>query len=376
MEIMAKILSIFLAFLTLADYSEGLSRRKIYTLYSAKKTWNEAKAICESKQSQLLKIKSAKHYEEISYLDRMEWGNRVMNEFASSSGMWSPLHKPFWNTTWTYQDCEPYSLTVPGTSVKKCSTYQPNSIISSAPCDEEHIFICERFEGDCWFQPFYEMTTKWFEAATSVPINDPNIKAEDCALECRNLYDINTGTECWGFTFYPAVPLCTLHVNNTPTASSDYLYPENRDYGELKSTFYVRRCFEGVIDTNMYDSFYDKNAEPDTSCTETPYVFNNTVYDVCYCPVQEQPPIPEPATSEEKAKQFIKKLTIGTSSTSAAERKLTSAEDNRPSVIGMGYVGILVLTAVFGSLVLLDLNVIFARIKDFCSSSTSVQTIG
>jgi hypothetical protein len=63
-----------------ADYSEGLSRRKIYTLYSAKKTWNEAKAICESKQSQLLKIKSAKHYEEISYLDRMEWGNRVMNE--------------------------------------------------------------------------------------------------------------------------------------------------------------------------------------------------------------------------------------------------------------------------------------------------------
>jgi hypothetical protein len=91
------------------------------------------------------------------------------------------------------------------------------------------------------------MTTKWFEAATSVPINDPNIKAEDCALECRNLYDINTGTECWGFTFYPAVPLCTLHVNNTPTASSDYLYPENRDYGELKSTFYVRRCFEGLL---------------------------------------------------------------------------------------------------------------------------------
>ncbi|XP_045190870.2 uncharacterized protein LOC123547671 [Mercenaria mercenaria] len=100
---------------------------------------------------------------------------------------------------------------------------------------------------------------------------------------------------------------------------------------------------------------------------------NETVSDVCYCSTKEHPPIPEPISSEDKAKQLEQELAINPTNTSAALRKLTSAEDNRPSAVGVGYLGVGLLTAVFGGLFLLDLNVILAGIKDLFCTSADVQ---
>lgn len=60
------------------------------------------------------------------------------------------------------------------------------------------------------------------------------------------------------------------------------------------------------------------------------------VSNVCYCSTQEHPPIREPGTSEEKAEQLAKELTINPTNTSSAIRRLTSAEDNRPSATRIG----------------------------------------
>lgn len=57
---------------------------------------------------------------------------------------------------------------------------------------------------------------------------------------------------------------------------------------------------------------------------------------VCFCPIEDQPPIPEPISTEEKVEELIKELSIDTSNTSSSVRKLTSAEDNRASAIGVG----------------------------------------
>ena len=51
------------------------------------------------------------------------------------------------------------------------------------------------------------------------------------------------------------------------------------------------------------------------------------------------------------------------SNTSAAIRKKTCAEDDRPSALGVGYVGAGVMSIVFGGLFLLDAQVLFAGIK-------------
>lgn len=58
--------------------------------------------------------------------------------------------------------------------------------------------------------------------------------------------------------------------------------------------------------------------------------------EICYCSTQEHPPIPPPVSSEERAQQIAEELTMDTSNTSAAQRKLISAEDNRPSAVGVG----------------------------------------
>lgn len=58
--------------------------------------------------------------------------------------------------------------------------------------------------------------------------------------------------------------------------------------------------------------------------------------EICYCSTQDHPPIPPALSSEAMAEQYAKELTLDTSNTSSAQRKLISAEDNRPSAVGVG----------------------------------------
>ncbi|XP_053407973.1 uncharacterized protein LOC128559670 [Mercenaria mercenaria] len=153
---------------------------------------------------------------------------------------------PFTNSSWTYQDCEPISDDVTisfSETLDKCSTIRNSYTLRASACDEEKMFVCQRYEGDCWYEPFFEEEPEVFLAETSITIEDPNIQASACAVECRNFYDATTGSECWGFTFYPNT-MCTLHVDDSPFASSNYLLSTKRRPGHEDSTFYVRRCFE------------------------------------------------------------------------------------------------------------------------------------
>ena len=53
--------------------------------------------------------------------------------------------------------------------------------------------------------------------------------------------------------------------------------------------------------------------------------------------------------------------------TSSTRRKKISAEDSRPSAQGIGYFGVAFLAFIFGSIFLLDLNVLYAHAAQLCN---------
>ncbi|XP_045190910.2 uncharacterized protein LOC123547715 [Mercenaria mercenaria] len=348
-----------------------ISQRRIYTLFTDTKTWNEASAVCESQFGQLVKIQGQSHTEELAYLDSAEWGNRISNAAA----FWSGLHKPFSNNTWEYQDCETISTDLVfanSFSGGKCATFNSAYSLSEANCSAENIFVCQRHEGDCWYEPFIgeTFTAPIYQTVTL----SVGTEASECAVSCRSDV-LSPDIECWGFIYDPSGSQgCQLLYLNEESASSTFLTTSMTSSADPDMIFYVRRCFEGTLDKKTYNSFQNNEQTPETECTSTPFAGNEAAAEVCFCTTQDQPPIPEPITSEEKAQQYIKELTIDSSNTSAAINKLTSAEDNRPSAVGVGFVGVGLLTAVFGSLFLMDLNLLYAGIKELFSSMTEIQT--
>lgn len=70
-----------------------------------------------------------------------------------TSGVWSALHMPYTNTTWTYQDCEPISVDVTvnigsGGSTGKCAVIKTNYSMMSENCNDKKMFICQRNAGN------------------------------------------------------------------------------------------------------------------------------------------------------------------------------------------------------------------------------------
>ncbi|XP_062590130.1 uncharacterized protein LOC134268078 [Saccostrea cucullata] len=63
----------------------------------------------------------------------------------------------------------------------------------------------------------------------------------------------------------------------------------------------------------------------------------------------------DPVT-QEKVNNITKELKVDTRNTSSHTRTLISASDPRPSAQAAGFIGIIILSIVFGSLVLLDLT--------------------
>ncbi|KAL4232201.1 Klrk1p [Mactra antiquata] len=351
--------------------AEGVSMRKIFTLFTTEKTWNEASAICRSQFGQLAKIEDEGDLSEINVLDNKRWSNHVHN----ASFIWIGLHQPFINTTWEYQDCEIISPNVSFVSAVggKCAAIDGLNQIWAKNCSMTAIFVCERYEGDCWFEPHVEQfyATVPYHVQTLSPAT---LAANDCAMQCRN--QTYLGTECWGF-FYDLQNIfpCELYFLDGSNAST--IYPAGTPiHNSLQpdTVFYVRKCFEDAFDTKAYAAYIDTSSEPTSDCNTTVYPGDEPAMNVCFCSTEDQPTIPEPITAEEKAAKLVEELKIETSNTSSATRKLISAEDNRPSAVGVGFLGVGLLTAVFGGLFLMDLNVLIAGLKNLICSKGSATS--
>ena len=95
------------------------------------------------------------------------------------------------------------------------------------------------------------------------------------------------------------------------------------------------------------------------------YLFfpESTKYCVCACIN-----VTSALTLEERIKEIVDYLKIDKAKTSFSIRKRTSAEDKRPSSVGIGYAGIATLVFVFGFLICLDLHFLIAKLSTLCKN--------
>jgi len=64
-----------------------------------------------------------------------------------------------------------------------------------------------------------------------------------------------------------------------------------------------------------------------------------------------------------KVKEIQKRLALNTSSLSSTVRRLTSAEDTRPSARGIGYLGLGIISFMLAAIVFIDSHVLFRDVK-------------
>ncbi|KAH3708014.1 uncharacterized protein LOC127856881 [Dreissena polymorpha] len=355
--------------------SSAISMRKIYTLHADAGTWNEAKQVCETNLGRLLKLKGIKELEELLFLDSTEsesgWNGRL-NGFLSTNGVWTGLHQPYvgvgGNASWEYDDCEPQSadLSVSSTNGSHCGALLGTSLaVTGVACSSRRPFVCERYIGDCWFQP-YPKQMGMIQSAQDVQVLDPGLTLSDCAVTCRNT--LHHGSECWGFYYTRETDSCFLLCPNMTAVSSRFERAAHRiPYGgpEEDWVFYVRRCFEGTVDNNPSSVTVDSTALPVTKCTTEVFNGNDTAGEVCFCTTQQRPVIPPSITSEEAAARYAEELSLDARNTSANFRSKNSAVDNRPMAVGMGAtLGAGLLAFVFGAVFLMDLPVLYRTLKE------------
>ncbi|XP_052770857.1 uncharacterized protein LOC128210549 [Mya arenaria] len=371
------------------SHVEGFSQRKIYTLHTEAKTWNEAHAVCEDQQGHLIKVKDGRELGELLFLDTPEgdWNGQLAS-LAVSNNMWTGLHQPYFasgDVSWEYHDCEPSSPNVnisgeaPGLH---CAAFDGASLVHEATnCADRLPFICQRFTGDCWYEPF-ALESVIISASNMILLN-PGLTASKCAVLCRSEYvsliQLNDGDECWGFYFVGVNRECILLHPPEVTASSNYARSANRKPFDLDPdlVFYVKRCFEGEVDTEPYNEIKRGGSQPDTTCDIEAYPGDVIAGEVCFCSTQNHPPIPPTTSSEEAAAELERELSLDTSNTSSAIRSKTSAEDNRPSAIGVGAsLGAGMLAFVFGGLFLMDLPVLIAGVKEILCTSAQASAHG
>ena len=61
--------------------------------------------------------------------------------------------------------------------------------------------------------------------------------------------------------------------------------------------------------------------------------------------------------------EIQKRLAVNASSLSSTVRRLTSAEDTRPSAQSIGYLGVCLIVVILGSIVVIDLNGLVRDLK-------------
>ncbi|XP_052770856.1 uncharacterized protein LOC128210548 [Mya arenaria] len=370
---------------------DGVSQRKIYTLHTEAKTWNAAAEICKDQLGHLVKVKGVRELQEILFMDTTEgeaWDGQLA-DIMYSSGFWTGLHQPLYpsDSKWQYHDCDHMSnetdfKNTPGPTAH-CGAYvNPTFDLVASACSEARPFICQRFSGDCWYEPFPEQKGRDILISDKTSVG-PGLTASQCAMECRDEIISSYKGECWGFYFTTINNECELIHRDLPDVSSTYVRSANRfdDSSDPDLILYIRRCFEGEVDTGSYNKFTASDTLPSaTTCDVEQYYGESVSGEVCFCSTQDHPPIPPTTSSEEAAAQIEKELTLDSSNTSSAIRSKTSAEDNRPSAIGVGAsLGAGMLAFVFGGLFLLDLPVLIETLKgaiqSFTSSENAMQTL-
>ncbi|XP_076471747.1 uncharacterized protein LOC143301387 [Babylonia areolata] len=355
------------------------SSRVVYYLHARAATWNEASFTCASYGAVLFTLpefESAKN--RLHYVDSTVWNHALE---SLTQGFWAGLYMNStgqlrWQKCTDYNSMETFPVVstggggAAGASPPSCYVSSPDLTLSALSCDVRRPYVCQRDDGQCWFQPYIDSDIQ-DSHATDGHVNDSNTAEDEaeCAKLCRSSVD-QEGRECWAFTFQYPPGVCRLHSSEVShkyanlAGTSGYFHPAE------DTTTYVKICTGGWV-TTLEAATTDRSATAkDENCTiTTADEWDNSV---CYCECDQPPIILEAETLvmtiEEKVDKIVKELQVNPQNTSSTRRKKISVEDSRPSAQGIGFFGVGFLICIFGGIFLMDLNVLYVHVAKLCKS--------
>ncbi|XP_060575154.1 uncharacterized protein LOC132732699 [Ruditapes philippinarum] len=208
------------------------------------------------------------------------------------------------------------------------ATQQYGSIFNRKACNDDcpiyEIYMIEGYVGSCDIIP----------SMTEYLVYYPELCYERC-LETA---------ECRGVTYHPTKLECYYHICDCHLAFT----------GVPGFKFMWKYCLENVLNRTILlqtNPTLSPRAYPTTPvCKPEP---------IYIMPCQCSTGAFDNFTTEEIVQQLEQNLTIDARSTSANTRKLTSAEDNRPTSVAVGTIGVILLSSVMAVIIALDIPNIF-----------------
>ncbi|XP_067657716.1 serine-rich adhesin for platelets-like [Haliotis asinina] len=244
-----------------------------WTLYTDKRTWNEAQYLCEALGSELLFLKDAAMEQRADQLaQQAPWKTHLGFLKSHYIGLYNKVEAVPGIYSWL--DCE-----VAGTitanwasglepvlpTTQLCLRWFPNGGFSTADCKAENQYVCEKVGGIC----NYEMVPD----SRGVDVAPYEAGALSVS-ECQGLCDVAVeGTaECWGFTSSPTK--CDLHF----ASDSTHFDESSNIAASTGEDLYKKACFANVVNHTSFPASDLVSVKPFTSCPGSAGTGNTSVY--------------------------------------------------------------------------------------------------
>ncbi|KAL4232095.1 Epidermal growth factor-binding protein type B [Mactra antiquata] len=364
--------------------SENYDAPRSYELYTEKKTWSESEEICRTNGGHLAVLYD---YSTIPDMGLQQYFHDYYTSFWIGLYFNHSMDKYTWvndeHFLWSnWNDHDERRIEINNsTSVCVMATVVKPYDWLPIDCSEKHYFVCQYAGGKCRFVK----SEDW-----AIISHDYLHMSQQTADDCKHICTGRLSRTCKSFEHFPTDGRCQFSTGNRWTLS-DYFrsspgwvyYHRTCNIGgvaKISPTLTVTPCLqttsvfltpdvETVTVTTSESLFVTKQYTETTEIYITQMVTMTTTilatttttqilsitpsFPILPSEILDQQPIEQLQEMGEVAKQKQKNM------------KKISMEDKRPSARYVGYIAVLFLSIVFGSLVLFDLLTLF-RNKSLC----------
>ncbi|XP_053407930.1 uncharacterized protein LOC123547654 [Mercenaria mercenaria] len=352
-----------------ADVEPAFNRR--YAIHLTQSTWSQGQTTCRESGGKLATIYDYSTVPDIF----IEEEHLLSNEDI----FWIGLHRIFADQSYVWDNGDNITwfnwkpgMTDNGSTLCVGASSSKPYAWHTMDCGRRLPFLCQRTKGDCRFVEFANMT---IQSYNYIYLYHKNVE------HCKNVCAVELGTRCRSFDYYPVDGRCEFNTGDRWTLDQYYRYRQGWVYfhytcnlGEVIEVSVSPSPSLGCLETtnvyvthDIYSSFvvtitHEVSATRDFPVTRDVIVTSThvdrttvTLTETSTHVILASPTFSFPSTSA--AEDPIEELKeIGEV---AVERKKTlkkiSVDDRRPSAKYVGYVAIIFMSLVFGSIVLFDM---------------------